>query len=63
MLYVDGVPQIITISTESDGDVVMAYRADDGNVYAQLYGCAVISVNCGKLYEQGRYQWTIPEGK
>lgn len=61
MLYVDGVPQIITISTESDGDVVMAYRSDDGNIYAQLYGCAVINFNCGKLYKQGRYQWSVPE--
>ena len=61
MLYVDGVPQIITISTESDGDVVVAYRSTDGGIYAQLYGCAVISLNCGQLYEQGRYKWSIPD--
>ncbi len=63
MLYVDGVPQIITISTESDGDVVMAYRSSDGNVYAQLYGCAVVTLTCGTLHKQGRYQWTIPAGQ
>lgn len=60
ILYVNGLPQIITVSTESDGDVVMAYFSSDGNVYAQLYGCAVISVNCQNLHAQGRYQWTIP---
>jgi hypothetical protein len=60
MLYVNGVPQIITISTESDGDVVMAYFSSDGKVYAQLYGCAVVNLTCSKLYMQGRYEWTIP---
>lgn len=63
MLYVDGAPQIITISTESDGDVVMAYRSTDGSVYAQLYGCGVVSLTCGTLYKQGRYQWTVPAGQ
>jgi len=63
MLYVDGNPQIITISTESDGDVIMAYYSNDGHVYGQLYGCAYISLTCGELHKQGRYSWTIPYNK
>jgi hypothetical protein len=60
MLYVEGVPQIITISTESSGDVMMGYRSTDGKIVVQLYGCAIVSINCGKLYPQGRYVWDIP---
>jgi hypothetical protein len=60
MLYVNETPQIITVSTESDGDVILAYYSNDKkHVYAQLYGCAYISLNCGDLHKQGRYQWTI----
>ena len=62
MLYVNGVPQIVTISTESDGDIVMVYYSSDGqHVYAQLYGCAVINLTCDRLFEQGRYEWNIPQ--
>lgn len=64
MLYVDGKPQIITISTESDGDVILAYYSSDmTHVYGQLYGCSYISLNCPELHMQGRYSWTIPNNK
>jgi len=59
MLYVDGVPQA-NASTESDGDVVLSYVSDDAKFVGQLYGCAYISLNCGQLYMQGRYEWNIP---
>ncbi len=62
MLYVNGAPQLITVSTESDGDVVLAYRSTDNHVYAQLYGCAYINISCDKLFKQGRYEWNIPAG-
>lgn len=63
MLYVNGVPQVITVSTESDGDVVLAYRSQDQKLIAQLYGCAVINVGCPQLFKQGRYEWDIPAVK
>lgn len=59
MLYVNGVPQG-HISTESDGDVVLSYVSDEAKMVGQLYGCAYISLNCGQLYKQGRYEWNIP---
>lgn len=62
--YIDGVPQIITVSTESNGDVVVAYYSDDNqHIFAQLYGCAYIKVTCDQLFKQGRYQWNIPSTK
>ncbi len=60
MLYVDGIPQA-NISSESDGDVILSYVSNDHKLVGQLYGCAYISLNCGELYKQGRYEFNIPK--
>ena len=60
MLYVNGTPQIFSISTQSNEDVVVAYRSTDGRVVAQMYGCPLVSMNCVTLDKQGRYEWNIP---
>ncbi len=50
-------PRIISISTESDGDILMVYYSTSNRIVAQLYGCGAVSLNCGKLYKQGSYSW------
>jgi hypothetical protein len=55
----NGIPRIITVSSESDGDMVMSYLNNKNQVVAQLYGCPAIGL-CTNLQKQGRYYWTIP---
>ena len=58
IVYVDGKPKIISISTESDGDVMLAYENSLGQVKIQLYGCpwyADAKGGCLNLSAQGFY--------
>lgn len=59
IVYVDGVPQM-NISSESDGDLILSYVSTRGVVVGQLYGCAVININCMNLHKQGSYEFKIP---
>ena len=61
VLYFDGIPQIITVSTESNGDIIVSYISTDGKLVAQMWGCRVITLNCSQLQKQGRYVWDFPD--
>lgn len=54
-----GQPMIITISTESDGDILMSYINTSNDIVIQMYGCAYISLACGTLHEQGSFTWHV----
>lgn len=58
--YVEGVPRVISVSTESDGDIVLSYISNEDKIVAQLYGCPTVSLACSDLKKQGKYVWDIP---
>lgn len=60
VLVVGDVPQIVTVSTESDGDILITYVNRSNEIVTQQYGCPVVSVSCTNLNEQGYIIWRLP---
>ena len=56
MCMIDGRPDILTVSTQSNGDMFMAYVNTKGQVIAQTY-TNTLNVNIGGFKEGGKYIW------
>lgn len=60
ILIVDGIPQVVSASSESDGDVVIYYINTDGNLIGQVYGCYAYNVACTTYQKLGKQTFLTP---